>query len=236
MPFPPLVRNEALVKSHRRCCVCHEFGGRSVNVHHIIQEADGGPNTIENAICLCLRCHAEAGHFNSRHPMGTKYSPTELRAHRDQWWQHCLDHPDEPFQPSLDVHYEKPIMLRSATLHKYRLIATYTNQFKEAQTSWKIQMFIPIFVPANSMGFERNEKIIDGIVYNTFEYESNRKIYPGDSVDIIPSLDTLFIEYQFNTEVFWSLHEKPHVVFWHFFTSDAKPIDGEKPLAELNDF
>lgn len=61
MPFPRPVRDEALVRSNRRCCVCHEFGGRSVNVHHIVQEADGGPNTIENAICLCLRCHAEAG-------------------------------------------------------------------------------------------------------------------------------------------------------------------------------
>ena len=95
MPFAHSVRDEVLMRSHRRGCVCHEFAGRSVNVHHIIQEADGGPNTIENAVCLCLRCHAEAGHFNPRHPLGTKYSPDGLRAHRDQWWQYCLNHPDE---------------------------------------------------------------------------------------------------------------------------------------------
>jgi HNH endonuclease len=93
MPFSPSVREETLVRSHRRCCICHEFAGRSVNVHHVIQEADGGLNTIDNAICLCLRCHAEAGHFNSRHPLGTKYAPTELLAHRDQWWKHCLTNP-----------------------------------------------------------------------------------------------------------------------------------------------
>lgn len=94
MPFPEKVRETVLVRSHRRCCVCHEFAGRSVNVHHIIQEADGGENTIDNAICLCLPCHAEAGHFNSRHPLGTKYSPNELRAHRDQWWSYCESHPE----------------------------------------------------------------------------------------------------------------------------------------------
>lgn len=94
MPFANDVREKVLVLSHRRCCVCHEFSGRSVNVHHIIQEADGGPNTIENAICLCLRCHAEAGHFNSRHSLGTKYSPKELHAHRDQWWRHCEKNPE----------------------------------------------------------------------------------------------------------------------------------------------
>ncbi|MEK6261993.1 MAG: HNH endonuclease [Planctomycetota bacterium] len=86
MPFPNSVRLDALVRSGRHCCVCHEFAGRTANVHHIIQEALGGPNTIENAICLCTRCHTEAGHYNPMHPLGTKYSPQELRAHRDAWW------------------------------------------------------------------------------------------------------------------------------------------------------
>lgn len=89
MSFPPSIREQALVKSHRRCCVCHKFAGREANVHHIVQEADGGANTLENAICLCLPCHGEAGHFIPRHPMGTKYSPDELRRHRDQWWALC---------------------------------------------------------------------------------------------------------------------------------------------------
>lgn len=86
MPFANSVRMQALVRSGRHCCVCHEFAGRSANVHHIDQEAHGGANTIENAICLCQRCHTEAGHYNPTHPLGTKYSPQELRAHRDTWW------------------------------------------------------------------------------------------------------------------------------------------------------
>jgi HNH endonuclease len=86
MPFPDSVRIQALVRSRRCCCVCHQFAGRASNVHHIVQEAHGGSNTLENAICLCLRCHAEAGHYNPTHPLGTKYSPQELRAHRDAWW------------------------------------------------------------------------------------------------------------------------------------------------------
>jgi HNH endonuclease len=86
MPFPDSVRIQALVRSRRHCCVCHQFAGRSSNVHHIVQEAHGGANTLENAICLCLRRHAEAGHYNPTHPLGTKYSAQELRAHRDAWW------------------------------------------------------------------------------------------------------------------------------------------------------
>lgn len=57
-------------------------------VHHIVQEAHGGANTLENAIVLCSRCHGEAGHYNPEHPLGTKYSPRELRRHRDDWWNY----------------------------------------------------------------------------------------------------------------------------------------------------
>lgn len=89
MPFTPAVREDVLVKSHRRCCVCHDFAGVAANVHHIIQEANGGPNSIENAICLCYDCHAQAGHYNPQHPLGIKYSPEELRKQRDQWWKRC---------------------------------------------------------------------------------------------------------------------------------------------------
>lgn len=89
MPFPSDIREEALVRSHRRCCVCHTFAGRSVNVHHIKQESEGGENILDNAIVLCLKCHAEAGHYNAKHPIGNKYYPQELVRHRDNWWRIC---------------------------------------------------------------------------------------------------------------------------------------------------
>jgi len=100
MPFPNAVREEALVRSRRCCCVCHEFFGRAVEVHHIHQEADGGSNTLDNAIVLCDRCHAEAGHYNNHHPLGSKYSPGELRRHRDEWWTWCQEHPEAPLPKS----------------------------------------------------------------------------------------------------------------------------------------
>jgi len=96
MPFPLKAREEALVRSRRCCCVCREFAGLYTNVHHIQPEADGGPNTIENAIVLCLRCHGEAGHYNPRHPIGTKYSPAELQRHRDEWWEWCKQNSAAP--------------------------------------------------------------------------------------------------------------------------------------------
>ena len=89
MCFPQKVKQEALTRSRRCCCVCHEFAGRSAEVHHIVQTANGGSDDLENAIVLCPRCHAEAGHYNSNHPKGNKYSPEELKKHRENWWRFC---------------------------------------------------------------------------------------------------------------------------------------------------
>lgn len=96
MAFQPRVKEDALVRSRRCCCVCNEFAGLYTNVHHIVPKSDGGSNNLDNAIVLCLRCHGEAGHYNAAHPMGNKYSPSELRRHRDNWWEWCEQNPGVP--------------------------------------------------------------------------------------------------------------------------------------------
>lgn len=96
MPFPDSIKEGALIRSRRCCCVCQEFAGLYTNVHHIVPESDGGSNDLENAIVLCLRCHGEAGHYNIRHPIGNKYSRKELRRHRDAWWEWCETNPAVP--------------------------------------------------------------------------------------------------------------------------------------------
>jgi len=61
-------------------------------VHHIVPEADGGSNDIENAISLCARCHTEASHYNPSQPKGSKFRPDELRRFRDELWQLADEH------------------------------------------------------------------------------------------------------------------------------------------------
>lgn len=85
MGFSPEVKKDALLRSARHCCVCRLPKVRNLEVHHIVPEADGGPQTIENAVVLCFDCHADAGHYNIRQPRGNKFHPGELRRSRDKW-------------------------------------------------------------------------------------------------------------------------------------------------------
>src|SRR5204863_4912147 len=87
VPFPLSVRLEALIVCQRHCCLCHQRKHTRLTCHHIVPEADKGPDTFDNCIPLCPDCHAEVMAFNPKHPSGsTPYHPEELRRRRDDWY------------------------------------------------------------------------------------------------------------------------------------------------------
>lgn len=98
-------RNEVvdlLVKCHRRCCICHRFCGSKMEIDHIIQKADGGSDEISNGIAVYFDCHAEIHHYNLRHPKGRKFTPEEVRGHKNQWLYDCETKP-EMFSQSVEA-------------------------------------------------------------------------------------------------------------------------------------
>ena len=86
MPFSEKIKEDAMVACARCCCICHKRCGNKMEVHHIVPQKDGGEDTFENAIPLCFDCHAEVGAYNTDHPKGVKFSKTELKRHRDNWY------------------------------------------------------------------------------------------------------------------------------------------------------
>ena len=93
MAFSRDVKEQLLVKCHRHCCICHESSGNKMEVHHIIPEEQDGENTEENGIPLCFKCHAEVEAYNSKHPKGNKFTPSELKKHKKQWFDICKNPP-----------------------------------------------------------------------------------------------------------------------------------------------
>jgi len=86
MPFPEQIKEDALVACGRCCTICHKFCGIKIEVHHIREESEGGDNSYDNAIPLCFDCHADMRSYDHKHPKGNKYSESELRKHRDNWY------------------------------------------------------------------------------------------------------------------------------------------------------
>ena len=86
MAFSQSIADEVFVRCGRHCCLCGTYAGQKMELHHIKQAADGGDDSIENCIPLCLNCHADVKAYNPRHPKGRKFTETELRGHRDKYF------------------------------------------------------------------------------------------------------------------------------------------------------
>jgi hypothetical protein len=93
MAFSDTVVERLLVACHRHCCICHKFCGNKIEIHHIIPQAQDGPDTEENGIPLCLDCHAEVEAYNIQHPRGRKFTSSELKKHKQQWFTICATPP-----------------------------------------------------------------------------------------------------------------------------------------------
>jgi hypothetical protein len=87
MSFSEAVKIEALTRSGRRCCICHKHCGLKIELHHIIHKSEGGDDSLDNCIPLCLECHADMRSYDHKHPKGTKFTPKEIKIHRDQWYE-----------------------------------------------------------------------------------------------------------------------------------------------------
>lgn len=92
MAFDQELRTTVLLWCDRHCCLCKKACGVNIEVHHIVPEAAGGSNNIDNALPLCFDCHSEVSRYNAEQPMGTKYKPEELKARREQVYEEFTRH------------------------------------------------------------------------------------------------------------------------------------------------
>lgn len=78
MPFPETLKLAVKRRAHFMCCLCRSLG---VEVHHIVAEAEDGPNTEDNAAPLCPSCHEIYGANAQKRKF--------IREARELWYEIC---------------------------------------------------------------------------------------------------------------------------------------------------
>lgn len=78
MSFSEQLKLRVKRRSAFMCCRCRAIG---IEVHHILPEAEGGPDTEDNAAPLCPNCHTWFGD----NPIKRK----EIGQMRDWWYEVC---------------------------------------------------------------------------------------------------------------------------------------------------
>lgn len=62
MAIVKAIRDQLLVEARHRCTICAE---KCFEIHHIIEQAEGGTDDAENLIVLCPNCHQHRYHRSS---------------------------------------------------------------------------------------------------------------------------------------------------------------------------
>ena len=65
-------------RAHSQCCMCEAVG---VDIHHVIPQKEGGPDTEENAAPLCPNCHRKYGDNRNARKL--------IRERREVWYRIC---------------------------------------------------------------------------------------------------------------------------------------------------
>jgi len=80
MSFSPHVKERVRKRANGCCCFC-EQRSLSLEIHHIVPQAEGGPDTEDNAAPLCPNCHSDYG--------GNPEKRACIREMRDHWYTKC---------------------------------------------------------------------------------------------------------------------------------------------------
>jgi uncharacterized CHY-type Zn-finger protein len=126
MPFSESVKLEAKCKAHFACVACHQ---PFVEVHHIIPQAQGGSDDIDNAAALCAYCHDLIG--------GNPEKRKQIRQMRDFWYEFC----EKRFRDSASSHLNAEIETIKATQHEHgALLSGIKHAFEHYYTTQGVQL------------------------------------------------------------------------------------------------
>jgi len=78
MAFSEKLKAQVRKLSHHSCCLCKRL---EVEIHHIVPQEEGGPDTFDNAAPLCPSCHETYG----ANPVKRKF----ITEARDNWYDIC---------------------------------------------------------------------------------------------------------------------------------------------------
>ncbi|MCD8560340.1 MAG: HNH endonuclease [Shewanella xiamenensis] len=81
MSIPEKTVASVLVKCARHCSICRRFSPLQIQVHHIIEQCDGGTHDEDNLLPVCIGCHST---IHTKTHMTKNFSSNELKGHRDE--------------------------------------------------------------------------------------------------------------------------------------------------------
>jgi hypothetical protein len=88
MAVSPSRAAEVLAKCARHCCICRRFRPLHLQVHHIVEQSEGGKDDLDNLIAICVSCHCNV-HTDTK--LTRRFTVKELQLHRENVYRLVAD-------------------------------------------------------------------------------------------------------------------------------------------------
>ncbi len=178
MGFPETVKASVRRKALLQCCLCKSIG---VEIHHIIPEAEGGPDIEENAAPLCPSCHGIYG----ANPIKRKF----ITEARDLWYDIC----SKRYAPDAD-RFERLMGLLEGTTSVLTGFQDFMNRIAKLDAVPSLHQTHTATIPMSAAISIDNDEDDD------FQQESRTEI------EILEALDRLFDQIWYNRH--WNIRTK----------------------------
>jgi len=130
------------------------------------------------------------------------------------------------------------VISESANLHRYALTAALTLNRPPTQGEWLLKLLWPYEVRvASTKGLRAEDNLqVEGVTYKQFAFHGERRIWPGETVEIIGPKALSEIEYEYDIATWNLLHRESRDLHYTIYLEDHRPVEGAVPLTQLNCF
>jgi len=87
------------------------------------------------------------------------------------------------------------------------------------------------------VGFEEGEdQNIKGQIYKEYALFIDKRLWPGQAMEIVGGKSTATLEYEFNNYVYMNRHSTPFDLHYTLFLQNWQPVQGSISFESLNIF
>lgn len=139
---------------------------------------------------------------------------------------------------AVDVNISYKNIEITGDLHRYSLIFGITLNTPPAKESFLLRLYWPSFIritlDRNFTGRSSVKK--DNKKYTEFSYQSEQRLYPGDTIEVVSPQGRVELEYEFNDNIWSKVEHGKHGLFWEIYFEDQMPVKGSINFKKLNIF
>ena len=139
---------------------------------------------------------------------------------------------------SFDINASFKKVSITGDLHKYSFIFGITLNTPPAKNNFLVRLYWPFFirVTMNRDFTDSRTVMMDGKDFTEYSYQSEQRLYPGDTFEVVSPKGRTELEYEFDHNIWSKVEHGKHEFLWEIYFEDQLPVKGAINFKQLNIF